>query len=406
VAVYVEGQDAAAVRERIVADLPPRLRVVDAEELKQALRAAGQRGEIGVAIAQPGKVRDRALEKVRNAAAAAHADRLVVGRTRRVKGARDVYLVLVDPALGLYEVDEAVPLEGGSFAPVLGPALERLLPVEIAPAPTAQPAEDPARDAADDDNDNDASEPGAGRESGDPGRAILGASATFAVGGRWFSYNDALTKNLRTYDVFGAPIAMFGLEVYPLATREVSVVSGLGITGSYAQAFGLESAIEGGGPISTTWRSFDVGLRLRLRAGDGDGAPIVGLRAGYGALAFSFDEPPAWLGDEVPSVDYGFLRGGADARLPLGRAAILLSAGYRGVLSAGEVGDRFRAGTVGAVDAGAGLAVALAAGFELRLLADYTRFFYAFEPEPGDAYVAGGALDQLLTVGLGAGFYY
>ena len=32
--------------------------------------------------------------------------------------------------------------------------------------------------------------------------------------------------------------------------------------------------------------------------------------------------------------------------------------------------------------------------WEGRLVGDYERYFYSFGPTPGDAYVAGGALDQ------------
>ena len=44
--------------------------------------------------------------------------------------------------------------------------------------------------------------------------------------------------------------------------------------------------------------------------------------------------------------------------------------------------------------------VPLVSVFEMRAMAVYTRVFYAFHPEPGDLYVAGGALDHLVRAQL------
>jgi hypothetical protein len=48
--------------------------------------------------------------------------------------------------------------------------------------------------------------------------------------------------------------------------------------------------------------------------------------------------------------------------------------------------------------------VTLGRGFEARLWLDYARWFYDMNPEPGDAYVAGGALDEMLTVLVGVAY--
>ncbi len=44
--------------------------------------------------------------------------------------------------------------------------------------------------------------------------------------------------------------------------------------------------------------------------------------------------------------------------------------------------------------------------FTTTRLASLFGFFSAFAPIPGDAYVAGGALDQLIGVRLGAAYAY
>ena len=100
------------------------------------------------------------------------------------------------------------------------------------------------------------------------------------------------------------------------------------------------------------------------------------------------------------------MRVGLDARLTVWRLAFLVGAGYLGVLDAGEVYDRFSAASVGGIDTELTLAVILGSGFETRLGAHYERYFSTFEPEVGDAYVAGGALDQVVGVRLGAAYVF
>jgi hypothetical protein len=43
---------------------------------------------------------------------------------------------------------------------------------------------------------------------------------------------------------------------------------------------------------------------------------------------------------------------------------------------------------------------------ELSLEVAYTRFFYTLNPQPGDALVAGGALDQMAFGSLGAAYMF
>ena len=85
---------------------------------------------------------------------------------------------------------------------------------------------------------------------------------------------------------------------------------------------------------------------------------------------------------------------------------MLIALGYDGPLDAGAVHDRFRGATVGGVDATLGLALPFARAFEGRLGATYTRYFYTFHPTPGDAFVAGGALDEFFGITLGGAYVY
>jgi hypothetical protein len=237
------------------------------------------------------------------------------------------------------------------------------------------------------------------------GTALVVVGLEFAIGGRRFAYTDGLTPNARGYDVFGPPMPAVSAEVYPAAGTRVPVVRDLGLMASYARAFGLGSKTRDGKAVDTSWDRLLTGLRFRVRPGRDEG-PVLGVRGGFGMIRFDFTTTDKVLGASVPDVAYMFLRGGLDARIPLWRFALLLEADYHGALKAGEVFDRFRGARVGGIDAGVGLGFALGKGFEARLGAQYTRYFYAFDPIPGDAYVAGGALDELLTLGLGATYAY
>jgi hypothetical protein len=224
------------------------------------------------------------------------------------------------------------------------------------------------------------------------------------LGGRWFRYSDGLTPNLRPYHVFGPPMPALSAAVYPAAGTRIPVVRDLGVEVAYAHAFGLASATSGGAAVSTAWDRLDAGLRFRLRTG-GPAAPLIGFRGGVGLERFVIDAQGS-LAAEVPNVTYVFLRAGVDGRIPIGRVAVLVHASYLGALSSGEVYQRFRGASIGGVDLGGGLAVVIAAGFEARVGVDYMRWFSAFDPEPGDAYVAGGALDEMLGVHIGAAYVY
>ena len=412
IVVYVEGPDAASARAPVLQVVPKTLGVVDPDAFSKALAQAGQRGPMGnqIAIARG---REKVLERVRKAIGAVGAEGAVIGRVRRTRsGGQEVWVLFVDPIPGDLAVDEAVPLEAGDraapFRAALGPSLDAVAPAETkkieAPAkPEASAATSEGTDAAEE-------EPAAegDRKPHDIGTALFVAGLAFEMGGRRFEYSDPLegSTNLRPYDVFGAPLAVVHGELYPLAGTSAPIARDLGLTVSFAHAFGLSSSTSGGDPIGTNYNRFNAGLRLRIRTGDA-GSPVLGVSGGFGLVSFTFDDPPPDIADSLPGVSYAVLRGGIDGRVPLG-SVLALTAGfdYLGALSAGDVYNRFTGPSIGGIAARAGFAVTVTEGIEMRLGAEYTRFFYAFEPEVGDAYVAGGALDELLALSLGAAYVY
>ena len=312
-------------------------------------------------------------------------------------------LLLVDRSTGKLAVDEDLTLPSGDDArkaalrQVLEPHLE-----EVAGPKAAVETTDAAPPVAD--LPPPPKPEGPAREKNQVSTAILVASVAFEIGGRRFAYSDPYSTNTRDYDVFGAPMPAIGLEVYPAAGTTIPVVKDLGLTGSFSRAFGISSATKSGTTLGTTWMRLGGGLRARFRPGSAAG-PVIGLNGGIHFTSFDFDGTAALVAS-APSVTYTSLRGGLDARIPFWRMALLLDVGYDGALSAGAVHERFTGASVGGLDFGVGFAILIASGFEARLNAHYTRYFYTFDPVPGDAYVAGGALDEFLGLGIGVAYAY
>ncbi|HVK69224.1 MAG TPA: hypothetical protein VM694_32420 [Polyangium sp.] len=223
------------------------------------------------------------------------------------------------------------------------------------------------------------------------------------VAARWFAYSDPLkiATNLRPYDIVGVPMLSLGGELQPLRWTGVPVLADVGITGEYTFAPHLTSSVTEGRDIQTSWDRGNVGLRVPIRLGRGPRAPVVAPLVGYGWLDFSFQETGP-LAAEIPTVSYRLVRVGLDGRIPLARRFTLVAAfEYLEPLSGGALYERFRDTTIGGIDADLGVAFAFAKGTELSLSFGYTRLFSTFVPVPGDAYVAGGALDQFGGVKLG-----
>lgn len=414
IAVYIEGPDADNVRADVVAAVPKTLRVIEPGEYSGALRKAGLKPPMGNVIAQP-KFRDKVLTKVRKATEQVGAAAAIIGRVRKTRtGSREVWLLFVDAIPGDLSVDEAVAITDDSdarksaFKSVLDKPLREIAPEEKkASGGEASAGGDAATpEEGEEKKDEDEPEEATWRTPNDVGQALFIVGVNYQAAGRFFGYSDGLSANLRPYDVFGAPMLHVFAEVYPAGFfGNVPVAKDIGLTFSYARAFGLDSATANGEPIGTSYTRLNAGLRGRLRLGDEAPTGVLGLNAGISMLDFAFDAP-GMLDAEVPEVSYMLLRFGLDGRFPAGPVALEIGGDFLLPLSSGQVYDRFRDPSVLGVEGRAGVAVPIAAGFEARVHGEYTRFFSSFAPVPGDPYVAGGALDQLLALRVGAAYAY
>jgi hypothetical protein len=436
--IVVEGADADALGAAIAAHLSTPYAVHDARAFRVALAAHGARS---LAAGLGGKAGTAKLvADARAAASEAHLDRVILASSKSLEskkasstkgnhGKRQVHVWVVDPHSADALVDADVPVDASvdasGQADAVWVAVSSAFPAPPATASARSGAPTKASTASVASTKLAASAPegassddgpmsnGEGapigadlapRSAGDGQAAtqaddwLLVARADVGAASRHFSYVDRMTSSLRSYDLAATPFASLGGELYPFARASVPVIRELGFVGGYGRAVGLSSTDTGGSRVGTTWQSFDVGLRERLLL---DPRALIGFDVTYGANEFHFDQPS--FAGSLPSTDYAFVRAGLDVRVSFGRLSLLGGGGYLDVLDAGGLGDLFPRKTVGGVDAFVGAAYAVTRHVELSVRVDYARFFYSFNPQPGDPSVAGGALDERARLSLGLG---
>lgn len=388
VAVWVEGVERDALRTEIERAVSSDRSIVEGRAFLVALGRAGQRGPIASGL--DATKRTATIDRVVRAARDAGADEVViVVATRGPKGAAHARVFVVDVASGAVREGETESRRGDGAvgalaranlapappAPPPAPALTPAPPPVLTPAPALTPFTAPDHDAV--------SSPAGARP---PGGELASLALGVEAGGRRLRYVDALTPGLRDYSVAAAPLATVRAALYPLA--DVSRTVDVGVLGGYARAFGLASSASGAS-VDTRWWRFHAGGAVRVRT------PRVVLAFGGAYAGETFDFGASPIDAQTPAVDYRFVRASVDARVPLGSFALFAGGAYDAVLSAGSVADRFPRAKVGGVEATLGASYRLTRAIEVVASASYRRFFYAMHPVPGDALVAGGALDEL-----------
>ena len=400
---------AAAIESRLV--LP--YSSVDAESFRSALGPTVRQ----LPVAAKRRDRDAAfVARARSAERSAHAGTAIVVYAEKSRKAVTLHVWAIDAqGTGAAPVDVDLHLAAGAstgdaadaaWIAVAGAFQSPEGPSPAAPGPSAttppapEATPEPARASEEAPSAPEPPSTAAGELTRATSIALVEAS--IQGGTRHFSYVDRITPSLRPYDHFVAPLFGVHGEVYPFTNTHIPVIDGLGATGSYARAFALSSKDSAGNKVGTSWQSFDLGLRERIRLGE---AFLLGVELGYGSNAFSFDAPAA-AETTLPSAQYSFLHGGLDGRFIHGAFSAHVGASYLGVLSTGDFGKLFPRASVGGVAAVVGVSDRITSHIELSLDVGYTRFFYSLHPVPGDPYVAGGALDQMGTVSLGVGYLF
>lgn len=260
--------------------------------------------------------------------------------------------------------------------------------------------EETARASSSDSSESDSNEVVASRDDDDHGGSSVGdvdADVGIHAFTRSFSYNQPLAGQLASYHLTSGPAAAVNLTwfVGGLADDE-SAVRNLGVGVSAESAFGIGSGAQDGSRVGTSAYAFDLGAKYRIPFGMN--RVVVG--AGYGQRSFAIAETPDVVLSMVPDISYKFLSARVGGRLQFNEQLSLnLSAAYLHLLSTGELStDKFFPRATGAgVEASAFVGYEFTSKWEARVGVDMQRFFFSLHPEPGDANVAGGALDQFFA---------
>jgi len=262
-------------------------------------------------------------------------------------------------------------------------------------------ADDPDEDEDEDDDEDELDDPNEPSE--------LPTALDVAVYGRAVNrklrYNDDLYGLLRGYTLPLGPAIFAQVRWFPAAHFTDSFIAHVGLDITYERAFGIDSKRNDGEVFPTTMQSWSFALRGRIPLG----AHQAALNVGYGGHDFVVEPSgPAVPGrsntPEVPQVKYRFVRIGADARLaPVAGLRLMVGASYLVVLDFGGISDDlwFPRSDVGGIELQAGIGYELDVGIEIRAMFDLRRYFYTMNPEVGDPWIAGGALDQYLSGSLG-----
>jgi hypothetical protein len=415
VALVVEGVDADAVRSDVASAVPHGTPIAEAGPFKAALAEQGVKAPLGRAL--DGAARDKTLSRVRKAAAATGVDATLIAQVTRTHKERHVKLVLVATSGAAGDLEDEVVLgarpskdDQDKLASAVGTALVdyRAAPGDAdkatasekaAPAADEASASPPPDNAATASTDNqspagDTGSSASARPHGVVGHDFFSIDVGAGALGRHFGYTVAPTSslNLRPYTVFPAAIVAVQAELYPLADAQ-GVVRDIGFIGAYSRSLFLQSTVDGG-TIDTTATAFLGGVRWRTMP-MGEGSLQLGISLSYALQSFAFGTINGMTPPALPSVNYQAIRPGVDVRVPVGKLSLLAQAGFRGVLSAGDVALRFRGTTTTGFDLGAGAAFVLATGWEVRAAAEYEGYFYSFNSQSSDLYRAQSAVDHL-----------
>jgi hypothetical protein len=217
---------------------------------------------------------------------------------------------------------------------------------------------------------------------------------------RDFTYNDDLPDlaPLAKHELYATPALRIEGRWYPAAHFTDGVVANLGLDLYGQMMYPVTAESENVGNFDTTSSAFGIAARFRVPVS----AHELGFFAGYGTQSFELADS-GLTAAQVPSVAYGSIRLGADARFALSETISAgLHAAYLIVQGFGELGSRpwFPHTSGNGLEFEVRGGYALSKSFELTAALGLTRFAMTLSPEltdPGvtmQGRVAGGLTDQ------------
>jgi len=224
---------------------------------------------------------------------------------------------------------------------------------------------------------------------------------TVSLGGSAFSrsytYNDDVFNQLSGYRLKLGPALLAELQWYPLAHFRGGAIADLGIEAHTTIGLAIRTA-EGDQHRDTSVSEWAAGLIYRLSLGPAR----LRFGAGIGSHGFAIEGT-----DQLPEVSYFFARFHLAGAIEVARGLdVEVTFAWRHLLSVGEFANAewFPRSTGAGLDGRLGLGYRLTQMWAIHLSFDLRRYFFSLNPEPGDRWIAGGALDQYLGASLRVSF--
>jgi hypothetical protein len=246
---------------------------------------------------------------------------------------------------------------------------------------------------------NDAVESNEGpRTKGEQLRASIGLGSPY----RNLAYNDIVSQELGDYTLTGAPLLDVRAAYHPAAYATDGWASWIGLDVRMQMALGIRSVDAQGNEFKSKYDNYHLGALARIPVGK----HFLRAFGGYGIQRFSQESKTKGIRSPTPNVDYRFIRMGAGGDFAMSeKIAFGMEAAWLQMLSVGQIGEWFPRASAAGLEVGMDMTYAVNDRFYARLFGGYQRVFFDFNSEPGDPTVAGGATDNYVTAGLGAGIH-
>jgi hypothetical protein len=238
------------------------------------------------------------------------------------------------------------------------------------------------------------------------GKAQAGALFEVSADGRVFSRSFSYAQNLSglpEYKLSSAYSGALQVAFHPgvlLDGGARKALAPVGITAALEYGLGVSSRSAANDQrLSSDVHGWSVGMQYRWQLGP----HALAGQAGYSTRSFTTGDDAA----TAPDVRYGVVSVGTAARAELPRGfGLLARVAYLHALTAGPLTSegRFARATVRGMELEGALAYGLVDEVEVRILGGLRRMGWDMNAVPGDAWVAGGAVDQSMWGGLGLAY--
>jgi hypothetical protein len=209
---------------------------------------------------------------------------------------------------------------------------------------------------------------------------------------RLFGYTDDIFQALSTYKLPLGPAIAFDADLYPAAFVTRGFASNIGLMGYFDFAVGISSKGSDGTKYGTSALDLKVALTVRIPV-----ANVITINPFFGFARQTFGiTSSTGVKPNIPTVGYSGLRAGLQVRFKIiGPVSVQVSFAGDFLTTTGQIGstDYFPHSKTTGLDGQFAIPIAIGNHLEVKLQADYTRYWFTMNPNVGDPWIAGGALD-------------